>query len=196
MRFDGTDIRQLDLIHLRSNIGVVPQTSFLFHGTIRDNIVKSNPDATFEEALDAAKTADAYDFIESMKYGFDTVLEEGGSNLSGGQRQRIAIARAILKKPSILVLDEATSALDPQSEISVQNNLTEIGKGRTVFMVTHRMSQLMRADTVLIMDEGRLVAQGTHTHLLKSNALYRSMWDQQNQHLLQAEPAPAGGHQS
>lgn len=183
IRFDGVDIRQLDLIHLRGHIGVVPQNSFLFQGSIRDNISKGKPDASLEEVLEAANLAGAYEFIETLPKGFETELEEGGSNLSGGQRQRLAIARAILKRPNILVLDEATSALDPESELSVQENLERLSRGRTVFMVTHRLSQLVHSDKILVMDNGGLIGVGTHEELLRSNAVYHGLWSQQNRHI-------------
>ncbi|MEM7524097.1 MAG: peptidase domain-containing ABC transporter, partial [Pseudomonadota bacterium] len=191
VRFDGVDMRQIDLTHLRSHIGIVPQTSFLFKGTIRENISKAKPDASLEEVLLAANLAGAYEFIEKQKFGFDTQLEEGASNLSGGQRQRLAIARAILRQPEFLILDEATSALDPESEMIVQGNLKRIAEGRTVFMVTHRLSQLVKADRILVIDEGELSGDGTHHELLRTNAVYSTLWAQQNEHLAAALDADA-----
>ncbi len=186
LRFDGVDIRQIDLAHLRTHIGIVPQSSFMFRGTIRDNIAAARPDASLEEVLMAARLAGAYEFIEKQKHGFETMLEEGASNLSGGQRQRLAIARAILRQPAILIFDEATSALDPESEMIVQGNLSRIAEGRTMFLVTHRLSQLVDVDRILLLDDGRIVGDGDHRSLLAQNALYQTLWTQQHGHLTQA----------
>ena len=180
IRFDGVDLRELDLVHLRRQIGVVLQDSFLFRGTIRDNLAITRPGAPMQEIVRAAELAGADEFVTRLPRGFDTAIEENGANLSGGQRQRLAIARALLAEPRILIFDEATSALDPESEVIVQENLGRIAKGRTVFLVSHRLSMIAGADVILVMDKGRLVATGPHRELLRACPLYRQLWQQQN----------------
>jgi ATP-binding cassette subfamily B protein len=183
IKFDGIDIRQFDLTHLRSSIGVVLQDSFLFRGTIRDNISIAKPSATLEDVAAAARLAGAEEFIERLPRGFDTMIEEGSANLSGGQRQRIAIARALLTDPKILILDEATSALDPESEAVLNANLKRIAQGRTVIIISHRLASLVSSDAILVLERGRSVALGRHQELLADCRLYRDLWNQQNGHL-------------
>jgi subfamily B ATP-binding cassette protein HlyB/CyaB len=182
IRFDGVNARDIDIAHLRSNIGVVLQDTFLFHGTVRDNIAITRSDATLEEISDAARLAGAYEFIERLPRGMDTVLEENGANLSGGQKQRLAIARALLPQPRILVFDEATSSLDPESEAIVQANLASISRDRTLVIITHRLSNLVNADLILIMDEGRIVTRGRHAELVALSGIYQDLWRQQTRH--------------
>ncbi len=179
VRFDGVDLRELDLVHLRSSIGVVLQDSFLFRGTVRENIAMRKADATFEEVFDAAHMAGADEFIERLPRGFDTMLEENGQNLSGGQKQRLAIARALITRPRILILDEATSSLDPESESIVRQNLGLIAQGRTVVIVSHRLSTLVDADAILVLDRGKTVDLGRHDSLLARCGSYRRLWQQQ-----------------
>ncbi|MBP7335243.1 peptidase domain-containing ABC transporter [Niveispirillum sp.] len=190
IKIDGTDLRQLDLLHLRSNLGVVLQENFLFSGTIRENIGIVRPDATFEEIIDAARLAGAEEFIERLPSGYDTQLTEGGSNLSGGQRQRLAIARALLVDPPILILDEATSALDPDSEAIVNNNLRHIAEGRTMIVISHRLASLVDCDQIIVMERGKVFDIGTHEELLDRCAIYRHFWYQQNRH---QSPPPSSG---
>ena len=179
---DGVDIRQIDLEHLRRSLGVVLQENLLFRGTIRDNIATARPDAGLEEVLIAAKLAGADDFIRRLPQGFDTKVEEGGANLSGGQRQRVAIARALMASPRILVFDEATSALDPESEAVVNRNLAAIAKGRTVIIVSHRLSSLVRADAIVVLEQGRVVDMAPHAVLLDRCDIDRHLWQQQTEH--------------
>ena len=179
VRFDGINVRDIDVVHLRRNIGVVLQGTFLFHGTVRQNIGMTKPDATFEEIVTAARMAGADEFIDRLPQGIDTMLEEGGANLSGGQKQRLAIARALLPQPRILIFDEATSALDPESEAIVQRNLAAIARGRTLVIITHRMSSLVNADTIFVMDQGRIVAAGRHDEMMEQPGLYQELWRQQ-----------------
>jgi ATP-binding cassette subfamily B protein len=183
VRIDGHDIRELDLPHLRSQVGVVMQQCFLFRGTVRENIAATKPDATLEEVVHAATMAGADEFIKLLAQGYDTPLEEGGSNLSGGQQQRLSIARALLRQPRILILDEATSALDPESEAIVQANLARIAAGRTVIMVSHRLSSLVTADAIVVLDRGRIADYGAHSELLSRCVTYRQLWNQQHRHL-------------
>ncbi len=183
VRIDGADLRQIDLRHLRSSIGVVLQDSFLFHGSVRDNISMTQPGAPLEAIVAAAKLSGADEFIERLPQGYDTVLEEGGSNLSGGQRQRLAIARTLLPQPRILILDEAASALDPESEAIFLDNLAQIAKGRTVIIVSHRMSTLTGADAIVVMQRGRIVDAGKHAELLPRCEIYANLWRQQTRHL-------------
>ena len=179
IRMDGLDIREIDLAHLRSSIGVVLQDNFIFRGTVRDNITLAKPNATQQEIIEAAQAAGADEFIERLSQGYDTLLEENGANLSGGQKQRIAIARAILPAPRVLILDEAASALDPESEAIFIKNLSRIAVGKTVIMVSHRLATLIHADMILAFERGSVVATGTHADLLSRCDIYRHLWYQQ-----------------
>lgn len=181
IRMDGVDLREIDLVHLRQHIGVVLQDSFMFRGTIRENIGMGKPDATIEEIVEAARLGGALEFIERMPKGFDTSLEENAANLSGGQRQRLAIARALVRQPRILIFDEATSALDPESEAIVQENLRSIAKGRTLVMVSHRLASLVEADSIAVMENGAVVGIGPHSKILAECEPYRQLWDRQTQ---------------
>jgi len=183
VRFDGIDAREIELSHLRRQIGVVLQENFLFRGTVRNNISITKPDASFEEIVAAAQAAGADEFIERLPQGYDTLLEENASNLSGGQKQRLSIARALLSTPRILILDEAASALDPESESIFINNLSRIAVGRTVVMISHRLSTLVNAHTILVMQQGRLVDSGRHQELLARSSTYLQLWNQQTSHL-------------
>lgn len=183
IKIDGMDLREIDLDHLRSSIGVVPQENFLFSGTVRDNIGAARPKASFDKIVQAAQLAGAEEFIERLPQGYDTVVEEGAVNFSGGQRQRLAIARALLVDPPILILDEATSALDAESEAIVNANLMRIAKNRTVIIISHRLSALSMADAILVLERGRFYAVGRHQKLVVSCDIYRSLWSQQNRHL-------------
>jgi ATP-binding cassette, subfamily B, bacterial HlyB/CyaB len=186
IRIDGVDMREVDLAHLRLNTGVVLQESFLFKGTVRENIALTRPDAAFADIVAAAQIAGAEEFIQRLQQGYDTVLDEGATNLSGGQRQRLAIARSLLRQPRFLLMDEATSALDPESEAIVQANLGHIAKGRTVLIVSHRLSTLVNADKILVIDQGQIIDQGPHTDLLDRCEIYRHLWQQQHPELTRA----------
>jgi ATP-binding cassette subfamily B protein len=179
LRVDGYDARELDLAHLRRNLGVVLQDNFLFRGTVRENIACVKRDATFAEVVKAAQLAGADEFIERLPRGFDTMLEEEASNLSGGQKQRLAIARALITNPRILILDEATSALDSESEMIIRRNLRRLAAGRTVIIVSHRLSMLTEAAQILVIDRGRVVDIDRHDHLLSKCTIYRHLWNQQ-----------------
>ena len=183
IRLNGNDIRHFDLTHLRRNIGVVLQDSFLFRGTIRDNIAVRTPDAPQEAIMNAARMAGADEFIERLPRGYGTWVDEGASNFSGGQRQRIAIARALLAGPNLLIFDEATSALDPDSEAIIQQNLDDIARGRTMIVVSHRLSSLVKADGILVLERGVAVDFAPHGVLLERCDIYRHLWHQQNRHL-------------
>lgn len=187
IRIDGVDIREFDLGHLRRNVGVVLQDSFLFRGSVRENIAVGKPSASLLEVHEAAELAGAAEFVERLPQGYDTMLEENAHNLSGGQRQRLAIARALLVQPPILIFDEATSALDPESEAIVQANLSRIAEGRTLIVVSHRLSSLVHCDAICVLDRGEVQAVGPHRDLLRDSALYLSLWNRQNQHLEAAE---------
>jgi ATP-binding cassette, subfamily B, bacterial HlyB/CyaB len=179
LRVDGYDSRELDLAHLRRNLGIVLQDNFLFRGTVRDNIACVKRDATFAEVVAAAQLAGADEFIERLPRGFDTMLEEDASNLSGGQKQRLAIARALIVNPRIVIFDEATSALDSESEMIIKRNLRRLAAGRTVIIVSHRLSMLTEASRILVMDRGRIVDVDRHDHLLSKCTIYRHLWNQQ-----------------
>lgn len=191
IKIDGHDLREIDLDHLRSSIGVVLQENFLFRGTIRDNIAAGKPNATTEEIMRAARLAGADEFIERLQRGYDTMLEEGSANLSGGQRQRLAIARALLLDPPILILDEATSALDAESESIVQANLMSIAQGRTLIVISHRLSSLVPAHNILVLERGKVADLGRHHELVERCEIYRNMWRQQNRHIGYAKGAAA-----
>ncbi len=188
---DGADLRDVDLRHLRQSLGVVLQDNFLFRGSIRDNIIAGRPGLTLSDAVYAARLAGAEEFIERMPNGFETYIEEGSPNLSGGQRQRLAIARALIIDPRILILDEATSALDPESEAVVTANLERIASGRTMIIVSHRLSSLVDCDQILVMEQGRIVDCGKHAVLVERCAIYRQLWNQQNRHNDAPRPAAA-----
>ena len=183
IRFDGIDAREIELSHLRRQIGVVLQENFLFRGTVRQNLSATKPDATFEELVAAAQAAGADEFIERLPQGYDTVLEENATNLSGGQKQRLSIARTLVSRPRILILDEAASALDPESEAIFINNLSKIAVGRTVIMISHRLSTLVDADRIMVMHQGSLVDAGRHEELLTRSETYQHLWNQQTSHL-------------
>jgi len=183
VKIDGTDLREINLRHLRQSFGVVLQDNFLFRGTIRDNIIAGRPGLTLSDAMRAARLAGAEEFIECMTNGYETYIEEGSPNLSGGQRQRLAIARALIHDPRILILDEATSALDPQSEVIVSDNLKRIAQGRTMVMVSHRLAFLTDCDAILVLEGGKVVDFAPHSVLLERCAIYRQLWAQQNRHL-------------
>jgi ATP-binding cassette subfamily B protein len=190
IKIDGNDLREVDIDHLRSSLGVVLQDSFLFSGTIREAIAAAKPDASFEDIVVAARLAGAEEFIEHLPRGYETHIQEGSTNLSGGQRQRLAIARALIGDPRILILDEATSALDAESEAIVNANLLRIAKGRTLVMISHRLSVLVPADAILVLERGRVYDCGRHVELLDRCDIYRGLWYQQNQHL---QPRPPHG---
>ena len=179
IKYDGIDIREIDRASLRSNIGIVLQDNYFFYGTVRENLSLTKKEATMEEIIYAARMAGADEFIQKMPKGYDSVLEENASNLSGGQRQRLAIARALLPNPRLLIFDEATSALDPESETLVRKNLKMIARNRTVFIISHRLSILCRADKIVVMDKGELVETGTHRELLEKRGIYADFWNQQ-----------------
>ncbi|MFZ4502918.1 MAG: peptidase domain-containing ABC transporter [Methylovulum sp.] len=183
IRFDGFDAREIELAHLRRQIGVVLQENFLFRGSVRENIAMAKPDASFEEIVAASKAAGADEFVERLPQGYDTLLEENAANLSGGQKQRLSIARALLSKPRILILDEAASALDPESEAIFINNLSKIAVGRTVIMISHRLSTLVNAHTILVMQHGKLIDSGRHEELLARSSTYLHLWNQQTSQL-------------
>ena len=167
IKIDGADLREINLRHLRSSFGVVLQENFLFRGSIRDNILAGRPGLTLEDAIRAARFAGAEEFIERMPNGYETYIEEGSPNLSGGQRQRLAIARALITDPRILILDEATSALDPESEALVNANLLRIARGRTMLIVSHRLSSLVNCDQIMVLERGKLMDIGHHAALLE-----------------------------
>ena len=176
IRIDGTDIKHVTLDSLRNQVGIVPQETILFNGSVYDNILYGRLDATKEEIEEAAKAANAHDFIMELPDGYNTMLGDRGVNISGGQRQRIAIARAILKDPRILILDEATSALDTESERVVQEALNRLMVGRTSIIIAHRLSTIKNADRILVLDKGKLVEDGTHEELMNKNGLYAHLY--------------------
>lgn len=184
IQVDGYDIAKVELYSLRRQIGMVLQDTLLFNGTIRENISLTNPEATDEEIIEAAKIAVAHDFIMSLSNGYNTVVGERGSSLSGGQRQRIAIARTVLQNPKMLILDEATSALDYHSEHQVCENLGKAFKDRTVFFITHRLSTVRSADLILMMDQGAVVEQGTHKELMALKGRYYCLYQQQESEIM------------
>jgi ATP-binding cassette subfamily B protein len=176
---DGVDVRDVDKAALRRSIGVALQESVLFSGTIRDNIRYGRPEASDEEVVAAAKAAQAHDFICEFPDGYDTVLGQRGVNLSGGQKQRVAIARALLVQPAVLILDDSTSSVDVETEAKMQDALEEIMRDRTSFVIAQRISTVLNADKILVLDDGQVAAEGTHRELLASSPIYREIYDSQ-----------------
>ena len=176
---DGIDVRDVDKDTLRRNIGVALQESILFSGTIRDNIRYGRPDATDEEVVAAARAAQAHEFITEFPDGYDTQVGQRGVNLSGGQKQRIAIARALLFKPTVLILDDSTSSVDVETEGKIQDALARVMKDRTSFVIAQRISTVLSADKILVLDDGRIAAEGTHGELLASSPIYREIYESQ-----------------
>ena len=192
IRINGADIRDVQQASLRAATGIVPQDTVLFNDTIYYNIHYGRTDAAKEEVLDAARAAHIHDFIVSLPEGYESPVGERGLKLSGGEKQRVAIARAILKNPRILIFDEATSALDSKSEKAIQEELTRIAHGHTTLVIAHRLSTVMDADQILVMDHGRIVERGTHRELLDQNGLYAQMWAlQQEENKESGEKAPS-----
>ena len=183
VKMDGTELREINLRHLRQSFGVVLQENYLFRGTVRDNILAGRPGLSFEDAVRAARLAGAEEFIERLPQGYETWIQEGSPNLSGGQRQRLAIARALIVDPKLLILDEATSALDPESEALINGNLQRMARGRTMVIVSHRLSSLVDCDQTLVLDRGEVVDIGPHHELLERCSVYRHLWLQQNRHI-------------
>ncbi len=179
VRIDGVDVRSVTQKSLRSYIGIVQQDVYLFNGTIKDNIAYGKQDATMEEIIEAAKNADLLEFIESLPDGFDTEVGERGTRLSGGQKQRIAISRVFLKNPPILILDEATSALDNESERYIQKSLDKLSKGRTTITIAHRLSTVLGADEIVVLDTDGIKERGTHGQLIKKGGLYEKYYNMQ-----------------
>ena len=179
VQVDGIDVRDLDLVSLRKQIGLVLQTSLLFSDTIKANIAYGRPEASLEEVVAAAKAAQAHEFIEGFTNGYETIVGERGVTLSGGQRQRVAIARALLMNPRILILDDSTSSVDTQTEKLIQAALDTLMEGRTTFVIAHRLSTVRRADMILVMNEGQIVERGTHRELLMRGGLYKEIYDLQ-----------------
>ncbi|MGD8234808.1 MAG: ABC transporter ATP-binding protein/permease [Chromatiales bacterium] len=181
IEIDGQDIRDVTQQSLRAAIGIVPQDTVLFNDTIYYNIAYGRPDASREEIIDAARMAHILDFIEQLPGGWETQVGERGLKLSGGEKQRVAIARAILKRPRILVFDEATSSLDSRTEQAIQLTLSEVSRSHTTLVIAHRLSTIVDADTILVMENGRVIEQGTHHKLLQSAGHYAGMWELQQQ---------------
>jgi len=176
---DGVDIRQVRQESLLAQVGIVPQETVLFSGTVRDNLRYGRPDASDEEVVAAAKAAQAHEFILDLEAGYDTHVEERGVNLSGGQKQRIAIARALLIRPSILILDDSTSSVDVETETKIQAALDELMQGRTCFVVAQRISTVLKADKIVVIEKGHIAAEGTHRQLLKSSPIYKEIYASQ-----------------
>ena len=178
---DGLDVRDYPLDQLRSRIGMVLQNNVLFSGTIRENLLWGNENATEEELVQAAKDAQAYDFIMSFPDGFDTNLDQGGVNVSGGQKQRLCIARAMVRKPAVLILDDSTSAVDSATEGKIRESFRENLKDTTVIIIAQRISSVQQADKIVVLDEGAVAGVGTHDQLMASNEIYKEIYDSQQE---------------
>ena len=180
VRVGGVDVRDYDLDSLRNAVSVVLQKNVLFSGTIKENLRWGNPDATDEEIMEACRLAQADEFIQLFPDKYDTYLERGGVNVSGGQKQRLCIARALLKKPKILILDDSTSAVDTKTDALIRKAFREFIPDTTKIIVAQRVASVQEADRILIMDGGRIVAMGTHEELLKSSPIYQEVYESQN----------------
>jgi len=176
IKIDGIDLTELNIPDLRAAFGLVSQDVFLFHGSVADNIAYGRPGATASEIEAAARAAEAHEFIQQLPQGYDTVVGERGQKLSGGQRQRVSIARAVLKDPPVLILDEATSAVDNETEAAIQRSMQVITQGRTTLVVAHRLSTIVNADRIYVLEQGRVTEQGSHTELIAANGLYAALW--------------------
>lgn len=195
VKLDGQDVRRLTQKSLRENLGLVPQDVVLFNDTIRQNILYGKPEATEHEMRRAAASAQLLDFIEALPEGWETRVGERGLKLSGGEKQRVGLARVVLKDPKILVLDEATSALDSQTESLVQQAISRASEGRTTLTVAHRLSTIMSADMILVVNDGRVVERGTHSELIALNGLYADMWKKQSNHVKQEAGIAVSGEE-
>ena len=178
---NGIDIRKIDQHSLRSGIAIVPQDTVLFNDTLYYNILYGNPSASREQVIAAARAAHLHEFVETLPDGYETRVGERGLKLSGGEKQRVAIARALLKNPPILVFDEATSALDSKTEKAIQISMDVAARGRTTLIIAHRLSTVMNADEIIVLDAGHIVERGKHAALLAANGLYAQMWALQQQ---------------
>lgn len=177
IRIDGRDIRQMEPEQLRGAIGYVPQEVMLFSGSVRDNIAWGREDASMEQIVNAAKQAQIHETIKRLPHGYDTMLGQRGVNLSGGQKQRLSIARALVRRPAILILDDSTSALDVRTEAALLEELTRLSC--TTFLITQKISSTTSADLILLLDEGRLIAKGSHEVLMAESPLYRRIYESQ-----------------
>jgi ATP-binding cassette subfamily B protein len=176
---DGVDIRTIQQDSLLAQVGIVPQETILFSGSVRENIRYGRPEASDEEVFAAAKAAQAHEFILRLPEGYDTHVEERGVNLSGGQKQRIAIARALVMRPKILILDDSTSSVDVETETRIQDAMGSIMQGRTSFVVAQRISTVLKADKIVVIDRGKIAAQGTHAELMRTSPIYQEIYDSQ-----------------
>ncbi|MBQ8136854.1 MAG: ABC transporter ATP-binding protein, partial [Clostridia bacterium] len=179
VQFDGVDVREMDLNELRSHIGVVTQETYLFNGTIRDNLLYARPDATEQDMIEACKKANIYDFIQKQPEGFDTTVGNRGLKLSGGEKQRLSIARVLLKDPALLIFDEATSALDSISENLIQKAINPLIESRTSILIAHRLSTILAADEILVVKDGRIVERGAHKDLVHAGGTYQELYETQ-----------------
>ena len=179
VKVGGHDVKEYDLEALRNSVAMVLQKNVLFAGTIRENLRWGNPDATDEELVAACRLAQAHEFIEGFPQGYDTFIEQGGSNVSGGQKQRLCIARAILKKPKILILDDSTSAVDTRTDALIREGMKKIIPGTTTFIIAQRVSSVMDADKIIVLDGGRANGFGTHDELMQTNEIYREVYTSQ-----------------
>jgi ATP-binding cassette subfamily B protein len=176
---DNVDVREYDLDYLSKHIGVVLQEAILFSGTIRDNIAFGKPDASDEEVIAAAKAAQAHDFIMGFEKGYDTQVVQRGANLSGGQKQRISIARALLMQPEILIFDDSTSAVDVETETKIEMALNKLMEDTTTFIIAQRISTVLSADVIIVLDDGKIVALGRHEELIETSKIYQEIYDSQ-----------------
>ena len=179
IKIGGISVRDYDLHTLRDNVAMVLQKNVLFSGTIKENLRWGNPNADDEEMIAACKLSQAHDFVESFPDGYDTMIEQGGSNVSGGQKQRLCIARALLKKPKILILDDSTSAVDTKTDALIRKGFREFIPDTTKIIIAQRIASVQDADLILVLDNGRIAAQGKHDELLKTSEIYREVYEQQ-----------------